>query len=118
MTKRDYFNKIKALLETETDIVEFCDHEIELLDKKKSNGKAKVNETMNAHIEIVYNALAEIGKATPSELISKADLTELKNELNIVSTQKVASYLNKLVDCGRVTKTMDKKKPYFEIAKD
>ena len=121
MTKRDYYNEIIDLA-TEcgrTDLVEFATHEIELLDRKKSNGKAKVNETMDKNIELVYNALAEYGeRATPTELIAKCGLDELKNELGIVTTQKVSSYLNKLVASGRVEKVTEKKKTYFSIVKD
>jgi hypothetical protein len=117
MTKRDYYNEIIAIANEmeRQDLVDFAKHEIELLDKKKSNGKAKVNETMDRNLEIVYNALAEIGKSTASELIAKADLSELANELKIVSTQKVSAYLNKLVDCGKVEKVVEKKKSYFSV---
>jgi Fic family protein len=117
MTKRDFYNEIMALANDNerTDIVEFCEHEIELLDRKKSNGKAKVNEKMLESVELVYNALAEIGKSTASELIAKADLSPLANELGIVSTQKVSSYLNKLVESGKVEKVIEKKKTYFSI---
>lgn len=118
MTKRDYYNEIIAIAtEMErTDLVEFAKHEIELLDKKKSSGKGKVNETMDKNIELVYNALAEIGRATATELIAKADLSPLANEFNIVSTQKVSAYLNKLVANGRVKKITEKKKTYFFVA--
>ena len=117
MTKRDYYNEIIAIANEmeRQDLVDFAKHEIELLDKKKSNGKAKVNETMDRNLEIVYNALAEIGRSTASELIAKADLSEIANELKIVSTQKVSAYLNKLVDYGRVEKVVEKKKSYFSV---
>ena len=117
LTKRDYYNEIITIAtEMErTDLVDFAKHEIELLDKKKSSGKGKVNETMDRNIEIVYNALVEFGKSTASELIAKADLSMLANELGIVSTQKVSAYLNKLVASGRVEKAVEKKKTYFSI---
>jgi predicted transcriptional regulator len=117
MTKRDYFNEIIAIA-TEMkrqDLVDFANHEIELLDKKKSSGKGKANETMDRNLELVYNALAESGKSTVSELIAKADLSVLANELNIVSTQKISAYLNKLVASGRVEKVTEKKKTYFSV---
>lgn len=117
MTKRDCYNEIIAIATKmgRTDLVDFAKHEIELLDKKKSSGKGKVNETMNANIELVYNALAKIGRATASELIAKADLSALENELKIVSTQKVSAYLNKLVAEKRVDKVVEKKKTYFFV---
>lgn len=119
MTKRDFYNEIIELATDceRQDIIDFCNHEIELLEKKKSNGKAKVNEGMLANIELVYNALAEIGRATATELIAKAsaDLKPLENDLGVITTQKVSAYLNKLVDCGRVEKATEKKKTYFSV---
>lgn len=117
MTKRDYYNEIITIATEmgKQDLVDFANHEIELLDKKKSNGKAKANETMNSNVELVYNELAKVGRATVTELIAKGNLTPLANELNIVSTQKVSAYLNKLCACGRVDKVVEKKKTYFFI---
>jgi hypothetical protein len=103
----------------DTEIVEFCKHEIELLDKKKTNGKAKVNETLDKSLDLVFNALAEIGTpCTATELIAKSDLSAIANDLGVVTTQKVSSYLNKLVDSGKVNKVTDKKKTYFSIVED
>ena len=119
MTKRDYFNKIMSVMANDNEIVEFCKHEIELLDKKKTNGKAKVNETLDKSLDLVFNALAEIGTpCTATELIAKSDLSPIANDLGVVTTQKVSSYLNKLVDSGKVNKVTDKKKTYFTIVED
>ena len=119
MTKRDYFNKIMSVMANDNEIVEFCKHEIELLDKKKTNGKVKVNETLDKSLDLVYNALAEIGSpCTATELIAKSDLSPIANDLGVVTTQKVSSYLNKLVDSGKVSKATDKKKTYFTIVED
>lgn len=118
ITKRDNFNELKALA-TEMgriDLVEFIDHEIELLDRKKSNGNSKANKQVADNVEIVYNALVEYGKsATITELIANTDLTALKNEDGIVSTQRISAYMKKLVDGGRVVSTKDKKKTYFSV---
>ena len=118
LTKRDYFNKIKELLANEKEIVEFCDHEIELLDNKKSKGKAKVNEQVDKNTELVYNAIASLNeKVTATELIAKCgcDLAELENDAGVITTQKVSAYLNKLVDSERVKKSTEKKKTYFWV---
>jgi predicted transcriptional regulator len=119
MTKRDYFNKIMSVMANDTEIVEFCKHEIELLDKKRTNGKTKVNESRDKSLTLVYDALAEIGTpCTATELIAKSDLSAIANDLGVVTTQKVSSYLNKLVDSGKVNKVTDKKKTYFSIVED
>ena len=117
MTKRDYYNEIIAIAtEIErTDLVEFAKHEIELLDKKKSSGTGKVNETMSTNVELVYNELAKVEKATATELIAIGGLTALKNESGVVTTQKVSAYLHKLVESGRVKTIAEKKKTYFAV---
>ena len=118
MTKRDYYNEIIAMAteRERTDLVDFAKHEIELLDKKKSSGKDKVNETVLAGVELVYNELAKVDKATATELIAKGGLTALANADGVVTTQKVSAYLKKLVDCGRAVKVVEKKKTYFSVA--
>ena len=116
VTKREKFEMLKALVKDNAMLVEFIDHEIELLDKKKSNGNTKANEKMEYAVELVYNALASVKKAVAvSELIAETDLTALANESGVVSTQKVSALLKKLVDGGKVEKYTDKKKTYFRI---
>lgn len=117
LTKKQKFEMLKGLVKDNQMLVEFIDHEIELLDKKKSNGNAKANEKMEKSVELVYNALAKaIVPVTASELIAKGGLDELANEFGVVSTQKVSAYLNKLVASGKVVKSVDKKKTYFRVA--
>ena len=116
MTKKEMFALIATLNATNSAIVEFCNHEIELLDNKKSKGNAKANEKVAKEVEIVFNALVSVGKAvTASELIAETDLSALENESGVVSTQKVSAMLKKLVESGRVEKMTDKKKTYFKI---
>ena len=116
MTKKEMFTLIATLNASNQAIVDFCNHEIELLDNKKSNGNKKANEKVTKETEIVYNALVSVGRAvTASELIAETDLTELENESGVVSTQKVSAMLKKLVDSGKVEKVTDKKKTYFSV---
>lgn len=117
MTKRNFYNEIIELANDceRQDIIDFCNHEIELLDKKKSSGKTKENEKLTASVELVYSELARIGKSTASDLIAKCNLNSLANENGIVSTQKVSALLKKLVDSGRVEKVVEKKKTYFSV---
>ena len=117
LTKKQKFEMLKALVAENEMLVEFIDHEIELLDKKKSNGNAKANEKMAGEVELVYQALVKVNRAvTPSELIADIDLTAIANpETNMVTPQKVSALVKKLVDCGRVEKYSDKKKTYFRV---
>ena len=119
MTKKEMFTLIATLNASNQEIVDFCKHEIELLDNKKSNGNKKANEKMEKSVELVYNALVSVGRAvTASELIAETDLSALANESGVVSTQKVSAYLNKLVEAGKVEKYIDKKKTYFKVKED
>ena len=117
VTKREKFEMLKALVKDNAMLVEFIDHEIELLDKKKSNGNAKANEKMATEVELVYNALVSVGRAvTASELIAETDLSALANESGVVSPQKVSAMFKKLKEQGKVDSYTDKKKTYFKVA--
>lgn len=119
MTKREKFNVAIEMATANGNemLVEFFKHEIELLDKKKSNGNTKANEKMEKSVELVYNALVSAGTpVSASELIAKGGLDELENEFGVVSAQKVSAYLNKLVAVGKVVKFTEKKKTYFKVA--
>lgn len=119
MTKKEMFTLIATLNASNQAIVDFCNHEIELLDNKKSNGNKKANEKMEKSVELVYNALVSaVVPVSASELIGKGGLDELANEFGVVSTQKVSAYLNKLVEAGKVEKYIDKKKTYFKVKED
>ena len=116
MTKKEMFTLIATLNAGNQEIVDFCNHEIELLDNKKSNGNKKANEKVAKEVEIVYNALVSVGRAvTASELIAETDLTALENESGVVSTQKVSAMFKKLKEQGKVESYTDKKKTYFRI---
>jgi hypothetical protein len=119
MTKKDKFMVAIEMAKANGNemLVEFFTHEIELLDKKKSNGNAKANEKMEKSVELVYNALVGAGKAvTVSELIAETDLSALANESGVVSTAKVTAYLQKLLAVGKVVNYKDKKKSYYKVA--
>ena len=116
MTKKEMFTLIATLNADNKAIVEFCNHEIELLDNKKSNGNKKASEKVAKETEIVYNALVAVGRAvTASELIAESDLDELANESGVVSTQKVSAMFKKLKEQGKVESYTDKKKTYFKV---
>ena len=116
MTKKEMFTLIATLNATNTEIVDFCNHEIELLERKKSQGNAKANEKMDKQVALVYSVLESSNTVmTVSEIIASGSLDELANENGVVSTQKVSAILKKLVDSGKVIKFTEKKKTYFRI---
>lgn len=116
-TKRENYQEVLTYIPTDNQrLIDFINHEIELLERKKSNGNSKANKQVADNVDLVYNALVGYGKpATVSDLIANADLSALAVDGNLVSTQRVSAYLKKLVDGGRVEKYTDKKKTYFKI---
>lgn len=118
LTKKDMFSMIMKLNADNKEIVAFCEHEIELLERKKSNGNAKANAKIAESLDNVYEALVAYGKpVTTTELIVSGKLNDfgLENDVGIITTQKVSSYLNKLVACGKAKSEKIKKKTYFSI---
>ena len=115
MTKKDMFNLIMNELSDNDLIVEFCEHEIELLNKKATK-PSKADKEKDELANKLYDVLAEYDKGmTISELIKDNGLDFLEKD-GQVSTQRVSAYMKKLVDCGKVEKYTDKKKTYFKIA--
>ena len=115
MTRRDYFSKLIEIVEcanvdNSAEIIDFLNHEIEL-SKKKSSVKTKTQKENEVLMEVVFNALAEVGKPmTVSELMSANE------EIGAMSNQKVSALLKKLKEDERIVRVEDKKKAYFSIA--
>ena len=114
MTKKDYFKALKEIVkgnEREAELVAFIDHEIELLVKKSA--KSGMTATQKANVEImekIVNALAVMDKP-----VTVTELQKGFAELDALSNQKMSALLKKLVDEGRVVKTVDKKKSLFSL---
>ena len=74
MTKKEMFEMIKVECANNTEIVEFCDHQIEILSKKRSNANSKKRLETQARAERLYNALAEMDKpVTFKEVLEDLD---------------------------------------------
>ena len=116
ITKRDRFNEllgIPAVAENEG-LVEFIEHEIELLDKKntaerKPTAKQVANEGYKQNIldwmepDRLYLA-AEIVKGVP-EIVADG-----------VTAGTVTALLTQLYKAGSLTRTEDKRKNYYALA--
>lgn len=117
ITKRENFMKIIEVLEENgrADLVEVINHEIELLDKKRANGKMTKTQTENVDIkEMILSALADIGEPiTISDLLAKSpELAEKTNNSN----QKVSALMTQLKNSNQVVRTTNGKKALFTIA--
>lgn len=118
--KRDYFEMIKVICKDNEDIVNFCDHEIELLNRKNARGGATKTQVENAKVaEMLIAELAKIAKpVTITDLMNMSDTVKeyrLENG-NPLSNQKISAILKQQVDAGKVVKVTDKKKSFFSVA--
>lgn len=113
MTKREMFEMIKGVCANDTRIVNFCEHEIELLNRKSSKSTQTKTQIENENIKgAIVNALTEIAKP-----VTITEMQELNTEMANYSNQKLSALLKQLVENDKkVVKTIDKKKSYFTIA--
>ena len=113
MTKREMFEMIKGVCANDTRIVDFCEHEIELLNRKSSKSTQTKTQIENENIKgAIVNALTEIAKP-----VTITEMQELNPEMANYSNQKLSALLKQLVENDKkVVKTIDKKKSYFTIA--
>ena len=110
ITKRDMFAELKAMAETagRDDLVEFINHEVELLVKKSSKRAKPENEEMYKE---VISVLATFDKpVTVSEILASGKLDIAK-----YSNQRIAALLKKGIENDEVVKVTDKKKSLFSI---
>jgi hypothetical protein len=115
ITKRDRFNEllgIPAVAENE-DLVEFIEHEIELLDKKntaerKPTAKQVANE---GYKEAILNWME------PDHLYLAAEIVKGCPAIveNGVSAGTVTALLTQLYKVGEIVRTTDKRKNYYSL---
>ena len=115
MTQRDYFNAILAVLATveDTDVsglTAFVNHEIELLENKRSTTKPTKTQTENLAVKgTIVSVLKEIGKP-----VTITEMQKFSADLAEYSCQKLSALLKQLVENDKtVTKVTEKKKTYF-----
>ncbi len=111
MTKREMFQTIATINADNAEIVEFCNHEISLLDgRKSSKSPTKTQKANEGIMDTIAEALEKVGSSTVTDLINNSE------SLSGLTCQKVSALLRKMVEAGRVTKELDGKKAYFSIA--
>ena len=115
VTKKEMFERLIEIVEganvqdVET-IVEFLNHEIELVSKKR-NGQTKVQKANEGLVEVVFEAIAKAEKA-----VTVTEIYEIVKSDEITSPQKVSALVKKLVDVGKISREEIKKKAYFSVA--
>ena len=114
MTKRDHFNTLLGMADVKANpkLVEFINHELELLDRKNSTEKKPTaQQTANDSIKVAILDFMEEGvRYTITDLIkSVPECADLTN-------QRVSALIRQLKDEGKVVRIEDKRKAYFSLA--
>ena len=113
ITKREKFEMLKAMAEVQANpmLMEFIDHELELLAKKNaSEKKPTAQQVANEGLkEVILNVLAENGG-----LMTITDIQKSCEELAELSNQKVSALVRQMKEDGKVIKVEDKRKSYFQ----
>ena len=115
-TKRDRFNALLAIpaVAENADLVDFINHEIELLDKKNTaERKPTAKQIENAGFKSDILAWME-----PATQYAAADV--VKGVPSIVaaglSANRVTAMLTQLVNDGSLVRTEDKRKNFYSLA--
>ena len=113
MTKKEWFAQLKGIVENsqyadKDGALEFIAHEVALLEKKSgSKSMTKAQKENEVLIEQVYDAMVGLDKAMTVTELMAIDGFDFSN-------QKLSALLKKLVDGGRVAKTVEGKKSLFK----
>ena len=119
ITKRERFAEILAIpaVASNPELVEFINHEIELLDRKNS-GEKKLTPQQEANAVIKANVL-ELAMANPDRLFTIGELLKEVPDLpEDMTSQRMTAIVRQMwyTDLTMV-KTVDKRKSYFQLAK-
>ena len=105
VTKREVLEHIIDTYATDTMVVEYATHEIELLDKKNaSRGESKTTKENNDLRAKLVEFLSNVDKE-----LSIYEITQNCELFANASNQKMSALLKPLVDNGQVVKTIKKK---------
>ena len=114
MTKRDYFNALLALEAVKADsaLVDFINHELELLAKKNSSEK-KLTPTQKENLTI-QEAILNYMEA--DVLYTITDLLKNVPECAGMSNQRVSAIVRIMREEKKVERIEEKRKAYFRKA--
>ena len=114
MTRVEMFNAIKAIPQVadNQEMVDFIDKQIAQLAKRKS-AESKTQKENKALMEVVIDAMEVLNKPATATQIMKSDAS-----LSELSLPKVSALLKKLIEDGRVERTIEKKIALFSLVEN
>lgn len=112
MTKRDYFNALLNISEVKENksMVDFINHELELLEKKNASKSSAENKTQKENAGIKENLLNEMVSG------KKYTISDMQKELACckeLTNQKISALVRQLISECKVVRTEEKRKAYF-----
>ena len=117
VTKKDKFIEIREILEgvNRSDLVEFVNHELELIDKKSANRKPTRAQVANAELtEALLEVLEEsFDPLTILEIQDKDERLKVLEDGTPISNQRVSALLRPLVKNGTVIRVEEKRRAKF-----
>lgn len=110
MTKKEMFANIATLLADNAEVVDFCNHEIEILSRKRGSSKPTKTQIENEGIKAeILNVLAGAeAPMTVGEIVKALD--------GDYTSQKISALCRQLVLAEAVVKATDKKVSRFSVA--
>lgn len=117
LTKIDRYNVLLTFEEVKADpdMISFIEHEIELLQNKRTNAngekKLTAQQVANAKVgELVKEYLAVNERATIGEMFK--NIAGLPEEM---TTQRLTAIVSAMVRANEIERTMDKRVAYFAL---
>lgn len=113
ITKRERFESLLTLSQVQADpgMVEFINHELELLAKKNSSEKKPTAQQVAN--EAIKQAIVD--GMERNHFYTITDIQKNVNECAELSNQRVSALVRQMVADGLVARTEDKRKAYFSL---
>ena len=118
MTKREKFEMLAKIEEVKANpvLVEFIEHELELLAKKNASGEGKLTAVQIANNGIKEEILECMAKE-PNRLFTISEMMKLFPCCAELSNQRVTALVKQLKEDGKVERLEEKRKAVFRIAR-
>ena len=117
ITKRDRYNALLRIpaVQADPEMVEFIEHEIDLLNRKNTtkDGEKRLTKTQTENAKVAEEILSYM---EIDHLYAPADLIKLVPACAEYSVPKVSAVVRPLVDENKIVKVNDKRKVYYKLA--
>ena len=114
-TKKDMFNRLLNEYDLTPDLVEFVEHELDLLAKKNTtkDGAKRLTENQKGNIAIGEEIVSYM---EIDHLYSVTELIKLVPSCAELSVPKVSAIIRPLRESGVLVKVEDKRKVFYKLA--